>query len=51
MPEESLRKIRERSEREYHELVERIANRVWEIMKQNTKYDKERKGSDRSNKG
>lgn len=51
MPEESLRKIRERSEREYRELVERIANRVWEIMKQNSKHDVERRGSDRSNRG
>lgn len=51
MSDESIREIRERSEREYRELVERIANRVWEIMKQNARHDKERKCSDRSNKG
>lgn len=47
MPEESLRKVRERSEREYQELVERIADRVWEILKKNTRHDKERRGTDR----
>ena len=50
MPKDSLRKIRQRSEREYLELVEKIADRVWEIMKQNARHEKERRGTDRSKK-
>jgi len=47
MPKENLRQLRERSEREYQQLVERIADRVWEIMKKQSRLDKERRGSDR----
>lgn len=50
MPKDSLRKIRKRSEREYQEMVEKIADRVWEIMKQNARLEKERRGTDRSKK-
>lgn len=50
MPEQSIREIRKRSEREYRELVEQIANRVWEILMQNARYEKERRGIDRSKK-
>ena len=49
MPKDSLRNIRKRSEREYLELVEKIADRVWAIMKQNARQEKERRGADRSN--
>ncbi|GEM_PF-2000887 len=47
MSKNNIHKIREKSESEYRELVERIADRVWEILKQNARYDKERRGSDR----
>lgn len=47
MSEKNVRKLREESEYEYQLLVERIANRVWEIMKQNARLEKERRGSDR----
>lgn len=48
MPKDSLRKIRKRSEREYQQMVEKIADRVWEIMKQTARQEKERRGTDRS---
>lgn len=50
MPKDSLQKIRKRSEREYQEMVEKIADRVWQIMKQNARQEKERGGTDRSKK-
>ena len=50
MPKNSLREIRERSEREYQELVQRIADRVWALMIQNARQEKERRGEDRSKK-
>ena len=50
MPKSSLRELRNRSEREYQQLVQRIAERVWEMMKQNARQEKERRGEDRSKK-
>ena len=50
MPQDSLRKIRKRSEREYLDMIERIADRVWAIMKENARHEKERRGTDRSKK-
>jgi len=50
MPKDSLRNIRNRSEKEYQELVERLAERVWAILKQNARQEKERRGTDRSKK-
>lgn len=50
MPTESIKDIRKRSEAEYQDLVKRIADRVWEIMKQNARQEKERRGADRKNK-
>jgi hypothetical protein len=47
MPKDSLRDIRKRSEREYQDMVERIADRVWAILKQNARQEKERRGTDR----
>ena len=50
MPKDSLREVRERSEREYQEIVQRIADRVWAMMMQNARQEKERRGADRSKK-
>lgn len=50
MPKDSLRNIRKRSEREYQDMIERIADRVWAIMKQNARIEKERRGTNRSTK-
>ena len=50
MPKDSLRDIRKRSEREYQDIVNRIADRVWAILKQNARQEKERRGADRSKK-
>ena len=50
MPKDSLRRIRKRSEREYLDMIERIADRVWAILKENARQEKERRGTDRSTK-
>lgn len=44
MSKKSIQTIRKQSESEYQELVEQIADRVWQIMKKNIRYDKERLG-------
>lgn len=46
MPKDSLRNIRKQSERDYQKLVDQIADRVWAIMKQNARQEKERRGAD-----
>lgn len=48
MPKDSLPNIRKRSEREYLELVEQIADRVWAIMRQKARQEKERRGVDKN---
>jgi hypothetical protein len=50
MPKDSLRNIRKHSEREYLDMVERIAARVWAILKENARHEKERRGTNRSTK-
>lgn len=50
MPKDSLRNIRKRSEREYLDMIERIADRVWAILKENSRQEKERRGTNRSTK-
>lgn len=50
MPKDSLRNIRKNSEREYLDMIERIADRVWAILKESARHEKERRGADRSKK-
>ena len=50
MPKKNLRNIRNRSEREYMDMIERIADRVWAILKENARQEKERRGTTRSAK-
>jgi hypothetical protein len=44
MPKKSMRAIRKQSELEYQALVEQVADRVWQIIKKNARFDRERIG-------